>query len=157
MIYRNMKKFITAIALSLSLAAPSQGALSPEDRTTIKEVKQETRELIKSIKSYSADQRDAAIQEIEIAIVRLDGRIDSLETRIETQWDEMTEPAREKARSSLDALQQQRKELAGWYGELKGSSASAWTDIRRGFSKAYQDINKAWEKALNEFSDSDQS
>jgi len=152
-----MKKFVYAIALSLALAAPSQAALSPEDKTSIKEVKQETRELIKSIMSYSADQRDAAIQEIEIAIIKLDNRIASLETRIDNQWDGMTAPAREKARSSLDALQQQRKELADWYTELKGSSASAWSDIRNGFSKAYKDINKAWEKALNEFGDSDKS
>lgn len=157
MIHRNLKNFIYTLTLSLALAAPSQAALSPEDKTSIKEVKQETRELIKSIKSYSADQRDAAIQEIEIAIVKLDNRIESLENRIDSQWDSMTQPAREKARASLDALQQQRRELTTWYADLKDSSADAWANIRNGFSEVYRDINKAWEKALNEFGDSDNS
>lgn len=152
MIYRAMMKAITVLALSLALAVPSQAALSPGDEASIKQVKQETRDLLQSIKSYGAAQRDEAIQEIEIAIVRLDNRVDSLQSRIDNEWDDMTAPARKQARESLDTLQQQRVELAEWYGQLKGSSAAAWDEIRRGFSRAYSDINQAWEKALNEFS-----
>ncbi len=152
MITRAMMKAITALALSLALVLPSQAALSPDDEASIKQVKQETRDLLQSIKSYGAAQRDEAIQEIEIAIVRLDNRIDALQSRIDNEWDDMTAPARKQARESLEALQQQRVEVAEWYGQLKGSSAEAWSEIRRGFSKAYSDINQAWEKALNEFS-----
>ena len=65
----------------------------------------------------------------------------------------MTQPAREQARASLRALQNQRIRLAEWYGNLKGSSGSAWNEIKQGFSKAYSDINKAWERALEEFED----
>lgn len=157
MIFRNMLTIAASLALALAVAVPSQAALSPEDKTSIKDVKRETRELIKAIESYSAEQRDQAIQEIEVAIVRLDHRIDALQNRIDDQWEGMTAEAREKARSSLDDLQQQRKELAAWYSDLKNSSASAWADIRKGFSKAYRSINKAWEKALNEFADSETS
>ena len=157
MIYRYMTRFFSASVVSLALIAPSPAALSPKDETTIKDVKQETRELVKSIKSYSADQRDEAIQEIEIAILRLDNRIDELQGRIDQRWDNMTTEARRRVRSSLDALQQQRRELSDWYDELKSSSASAWVDIRNGFSSAYRDINKAWEEALNELGDSDNS
>ena len=152
MIYRAITKAAAAMALSVALALPSQAALSPGDEASIKQVKQETRDLLQSIKSYSAAQRDEAIQEIEIAIIRLDNRIESLQSRIDNGWDDMTAPARKQARDSLDTLQQQRIELAEWYGHLKGSSTEAWAEIRRGFSKAYSDINKAWEKALNEFS-----
>lgn len=155
MSYQIIKKISAAIVLSLAIAAPSHASLSPGDKTSIKQVEQETRELIKSIESYSADQRDQAIQEIEIAIIKLDNRIESLQKRLDEQWQGMTAEAREKARSSLDALQQQRKDLAGWYSDLKGSSASAWSDIRSGFSKAYRNINKAWEKALNDLDDND--
>ena len=150
-----IKKTSAAIVLSLAIAAPSQAALSPGDRTSIEEVKQETRELIDSIKSYSAEQRDQAIQEIEIAVARLDQRIESLQSRIDNEWDEMSAPAREQARASLRTLQRERIELAEWYGNLKGSSAGAWNQIKRGFSRAYSDINKAWEKALSEFDSAD--
>jgi TolA-binding protein len=155
MSYQIIKKITTAMLLSLAIAAPSQAGLSPGDKTSIKDVEQETRELIKSIKSYSAEQRDQAIQEIEIAVARLDQRIESLQSRIDNQWDEMAAPARQQARASLRTLHQERVELAEWYGNLKGSSAGAWDKIKRGFSRAYSDINKAWEKALNEFDSAD--
>jgi hypothetical protein len=128
-------------------------ALSANDRATVVEVKKETADLLKSVKSYGAAQRDQAIQEIEIAILRADGRIEALQARIDNQWDEMVRPAREETRASLRALQKQRIKLAEWYGSMKGSSASTWKDIKRGFSNAYSDINNAWEKALNSFSD----
>lgn len=153
MMYRAIMAAAAAAVLSITLALPSQAALSPEDKTSIKDVKQETRDLIESIQSYSVDQRDQAIQEIEVAIASLDQRIDALQKRVDRQWSGMTAEARENARSSLDALQRQRQELAQWYAELQESSASAWSDIRKGFSKAYRNINKAWEKALNDFAD----
>ena len=89
MIFRNMLTIAASLALALAVAVPSQAALSPEDKTSIKDVKRETRELIKAIESYSAEQRDQAIQEIEIAVARLDQRIESLQSRIDNQWDDM--------------------------------------------------------------------
>jgi hypothetical protein len=131
--------------------APAGAALSPEDEASIKQVRQETRELLQTLESYGAAQRDEAIQEIEIAIIRLDNRIERLQSRVDNGWDDMTAQARKQARESLAALQQQRIVLAEWYGQLKGSSADAWSEIRRGFSEAYSDINKAWENAIDEF------
>lgn len=150
---RNLFPLI-ALPLLLASMTSASAALTPEDKASINDVKKETSDLIQTLKSYGAAQRDQAIQEVEIAIIRLDNRIDSLQTRIDGQWDDMTQPAREQARATLNALQQQRIKLAETYGSLKSSSSSAWYDIKRGFSKAYSDINKAWEKALKEFSDS---
>ena len=143
---------ILALALSLALlsAGPVSAALEPGDEASIEEVREETRDLLQTLKSYTAEQRDEAIQEIEIAVIKLDNRIDALQSRLDERWDSMTRPAREQARETLKALQRQRVELAEWYGNLKGSSSSAWSEIRKGFSKAYRDINKAWEKALQE-------
>ena len=153
----NLRKLIHALALSLVVFAmtPASAALSPEDETTIKDVRKETSDLLRSIQSYTADQRDEALQEIEIAVLRLDNRIDALQARLDQRWDSMTRPARQQARETLKALQRQRIELAEWYGNLKGSSASAWNEIRKGFSRAYQDINKAWEKALQDFNEAE--
>ena len=146
---------LIALPILLVVMTSVSAALTPEDKASIKQVKKETAELIQTLKSYGAAQRDQAIQEVEIAIVRLDNRIDSLQTRIDEEWDDMTQPAREQARASLNALQQQRVKLAETYGSLKSSSSSAWNEIKRGFSKAYSDINKAWEKALKEFGDNE--
>lgn len=142
---------ILVLPLSIAGMAPAHAALSATDEASVKEVKKETADLLQSIKSYSAAQRDEAIQEIEIAIIRLDNRIEKLQARIDNQWDDMTDPAREQARASMRALQKQRVKLAEWYGNLKGTSSSAWNEIKRGFSNAYRDINKGWERALKQF------
>jgi len=139
------------LILPLLASTPAQAALTAEDKASIEQVRKETADLMKSVKSYGAAQRDEAIQEIEIAIIKLDNRIDALQERIDAQWDAMTDAARQDARASLKALQKQRVELARWYGNLETSSASAWDDIKRGFSRAYSDINKAWAKAIDEF------
>lgn len=85
------------------------------------------------------------------ALEKLDGRIDTLETRIDDNWDKMDKAAREKARASLKALRNQRIQLAEWYGGLKQGSASAWEHMKTGFADAYQALNDAWGKAKIEF------
>jgi hypothetical protein len=151
-----IKSIFYTVILSVLVAAagPVHAALSPDDKATIEDVKKETRDLIDSVKSYSAEQRDEAIQKIELAILRLDNRIEGLQARIDDEWDDMTVQTRQQTRASLRALQKERVKLAEWYGNLKGSSADAWDEIKRGFSQAYSSINKAWAKALNEFGDS---
>ena len=152
---RPLTILMLTLPLLLATTNAAHAAPSPEDEASIEEVKKETAELLQTIKSYGAAQRDEAIEEIEIAITRLDERIDKLQARIDNEWDGMAQPAREQARASLRALQNQRIRLAEWYGNLKGSSSGAWNEIKQGFSRAYSDINKAWERALKEFDDGD--
>ena len=63
---------VLMLALPLLLAGMSgaHAELSPEDKASIKEVKKETADLMKTLKSYGAAQRDEAIQDIEVAILR---------------------------------------------------------------------------------------
>ena len=131
--------------------APLSHAETSSEKTSIEEVKQETQDLIQTIKAYTADKRDEAIQKTKSALENLDKRIDSLETRIENNWDNMNKAAREKARANLKALRKQRIKVAEWYGGLKSSSVDAWGHIKKGFSDAYEAFSDAWEKAEKEF------
>nr|WP_305906472.1 hypothetical protein [Methylomarinum sp. Ch1-1]MDP4519157.1 hypothetical protein [Methylomarinum sp. Ch1-1] len=85
-------------------------------------------------------------------MTKLDQRLNRLETRINNNWDQMDEAARIKARSTMKALRQKRIELAESFGSWKTSSASAWEHMKEGFSEAYQDLQKSWNKAKTEFS-----
>ena len=126
-------------------------AETASDKASINEVKQETHELIQALESYSAAQRDEAIQKSKAALDNLDKRIEALETRIDNNWDTMNETARQKARASLKSLRQQRIQVAEWYGSFKSSSDDAWEQMKKGFSNAYSAISDAWEKAEKEF------
>ena len=131
--------------------APLSHAETSSEKTSIEEVKQETQDLIQTIKAYTADQRDEAIQKTKSALENLDKRIDSLETRIDNSWDNMNKAAREKARANLKYLRKQRIKVAEWYGGLKSSSVDAWEHMKKGFSDAYEAFSDAWEKAEKEF------
>ena len=139
------------LLITLFGIAPLSNAETSSEKASIEEVKQETQDLLAALKSYTAAQRDEAIQKTKSALERLDKRINSLETRIDNNWDNMNKAAREKARAYLKALRKQRIKVAEWYGGLKSSSVDAWEHIKKGFSDAYEAFSDAWEKAEKEF------
>ncbi|MFO7911008.1 MAG: hypothetical protein R6V15_02485 [Desulfotignum sp.] len=125
-----------------------------EDKTSIKAVKQEAQDLMEALKSYSADQRDEAVQQAGKTLDKLDKRIDALETDIKDNWEQMSRAARKQTRENLQALREQRNQVAEWYGSMKTSSADAWEEIKKGFSHAYEALSNAWTESVEEF-DSD--
>jgi hypothetical protein len=121
------------------------------DKTTSKDVKQETMEALQAIKSYSIEQRDRAVDEANQVMKDLDARIERAQAGIEKKWDQMDQAAREKANDTLKALRAQRNELSEWYGGLKHSSASAWDHVKEGFAEGYESLAIAFDKAEKEF------
>ncbi len=141
--------FAIGMVALLCIAPLSFAGMSKD--TTFKEVKQETRDLVKVLKNYTSDQRDDAIEKTNAALDDLDEHIDELETRIDNNWDSMRKAARDKARANLKALRKMRIAVAEWYGSLKNSSADAWDHIIDGISDSFTVFHEAWEKAENEF------
>lgn len=147
-----MKRYISLAALvallGLSTIAFADGHNSS---TSIEDVKKETKELLQTISSYGSDKKDEVLKKSKKSLEKLDSRIDELESKVDNNWDKMSKEARERARSNLKALRKQRNEVAQWYGSMKSSSAEAWEHVKKGFSDSYSVLEKAWEKAQNEF------
>ena len=139
------------ILAALIVTTPGDRAAASGDPVSTKEIRQETRELIQALKSYSIERRDEAVRETKTALEDLDERIEKLEARIDDNWDKMDKALREKARASLKALRKQRTLTAEWFGSLKSSSAEAWGHTKKGFSDAYQALQNAWESSKEEF------
>lgn len=153
-----MKKYTTLSLITVMLLGIAPlGYASPDDndKTTAKEVRQETADAAEAIKNYTADKRDEAAVKVRAALVALDARIEALEARIDKNWDKMDKAAREQARSTLKALRKQRVEVAEWYGSLQNSTASAWEHMKKGFTDAYGLLRRAWEKAEREYKEED--
>jgi len=142
---------VTMFALMTLCFMPIAQAQSGNDTVTAQDVDKETKELINTLQQYTAEQRDQAVTESKKALKKIDGRIDKLESRVDNNWDKMTQAARQKVRSNLKALRQQRNELAEWYGSFKNSSEGAWEQMKKGFSDSYQAMSDSWEKAKTEY------
>ncbi|WP_415397296.1 hypothetical protein [Sulfurimonas sp. CS5] len=147
-----MKSYVSKLMLIGILGVtPLCYAQTQTANTSIKEVKKETQDLLKTISSYSVDKKDEAVEKAKEGLDKLDKRIDELESRIDTSWDKMNEAARKKTRENLKALRKQRNQLAQWYGSMKTSSDNAWEHMKKGFSDAYKVLENTWEKSEKEF------
>ena len=147
-----MSRYLFVVALiGMFGILPANHVKASAEKTSMKEVKKETQDLLHALKSYTVDQRDAALQKTKMTLDKLDKRIEVLETRIHKNWENMDQAARKNARASLKSLRKQRTQVAEWYGSLKSGSTEGWDHIKQGFSKAYKALHKAWEKTENEF------
>ncbi|HOP35555.1 MAG TPA: hypothetical protein PL090_04465 [Syntrophales bacterium] len=142
---------ILPVLAVLAGVIPTAHAGKAGGETTAGDVGKETRDLIQALKGYGAEQRDKAIARTKEALDRMDRRIDSLERKMDDTWDQMNQAARREARESLRTLHRQRTKLAEWYGSMKASSRDAWDHMKKGFSKAYEDLSDSWQKAEKEF------
>ena len=144
------------VVITLVFTTVPGAAKESADKTSITAVKQEAQDLMQALKSYSADQRDEALQQAGKTLDKLDKRIDALETDIKDNWEQMSKAARKETRENLKALREQRNQVAEWYGSMKTSSADAWEEMKKGFSNAYEALSNAWAESVKEF-DSDKN
>ena len=126
-------------------------ATTAGSKTSLEDVKKESRDLIQALKGYSVAQRDEAIAKIKEALAHIDQRINALEITIGKNWDKMDKEAQEKTRASLAELRKERTVVAELSDSLKSGSVDAWEDIKKGFSDAYVDFNADLEKFESEF------
>lgn len=145
------------IMVGLLGVAPLCQAETENNPPSFEQVKKETRDLLHTIASYSAEKKNEAVQSAKEGLDRLDRRIDSLQAWIDEHWSQMSEATRQQARETLDTLRRQRVEAAEWYGRMKASSADAWEQVKQGFSKSYKALADTWEKSKQSFSTEPQS
>jgi hypothetical protein len=141
---------VTTLILLFS-AQLMAGEKKESQSTSAEDVKKETAEAMKAIKNYSYDQRDKAVKEMKAAMDNLDSRIDLMQSRMEKNWNAMSQASREKASETLKTLRKKRNDLSEWYGGLKHSSAKAWNHVKDGFASGYKSLADAFDKAQDEF------
>lgn len=135
-------------ALALSQAAPEPAAPEAPKKSAIS---QDVGDTADAIKNYSAAQKEEAEKKAKATLDDVDARIGELEARVSKNWSSMNQAARDHAHATLQALRKKRNEVAEWYGAVKHSSAEAWDEVKRGFSKSYRDLAESVSKARKEF------
>ena len=147
-IYRSALASMMVITFGFGSVCAVQAAT---DKPTMQDVKKEVAEAAETIKHYSADQRDEAVDKAKAVMDDLDAKIDKLEASIHKRWATMDKAARHKAQVALDKLKRQRKQMAESYKALQQSTAGAWEHVKKGFADSYTDLQDAWQKAEKEF------
>jgi uncharacterized protein YdcH (DUF465 family) len=146
----NFMKYALAV-ITLVFLVTSVKAGQEDQPASGELLKQQTYELLTTLKDYSLQQKDELMEALEQSLDDLDERIDVLQERIDEHWDDMSQSARDHADATLSALRQQRIKLQQAYEGLMDSSGSAWEQMKAGFGQAYKEINHSWEKAIQEY------
>ncbi len=152
-IMRTLGAVMTSVMLFATLSCNSE---TPEDESSAEEVKRETRELLDALGSYTADQREEALERSRDALDRLDERIEALDAKVRENWSEMDAETREQTLESLEALRERRMKLAEWYGGMKNSAGEAWQHVKGGFSDAYRSFSESLQESEEELGDESQ-
>jgi small-conductance mechanosensitive channel len=132
-------------------AAASEPPKEETGKPLATETRQELADAAEAVKNFTVEKREEAAKKAQAALEALDVRINALEKQIDRDWDKMDKAAREQARNTLKTLREQRVQVAEWYGGLKNSTASAWEEMKKGFSAAYKALRLSWEKAEREY------
>jgi hypothetical protein len=119
-------------------------AETESSQTSIEEVKKESQDLLKSIRSYSVDKKDEAVEKAKEGLSKLDKLIASQQAKLDKNWDSMNDTAREKAAENLTALREQRDQVSTWYDSMKTSSVDTWERMKKGYSDGYDAFEKSW-------------
>ena len=138
---------ITALTLFVALLLAGAPMSFAADKTAGQKIDETAR----SIKNYSAEQRDDALRSAKKVLDDADARIEHFESEVSKNWDKMNASARKHAQETLRAMRRQRQDLSQSYGELKRSSAKAWDEVKGGFSKSYDALRDSFSKAAREF------
>jgi TolA-binding protein len=152
---KRMSAVVMAGLLGVALvAAPGTSpAQQSEDETTLDEVQAEFSAAFASMGEFTADQRDAALAEMEETLRRLDERIDETEARVREEWADMSQAARERTSAALSDLRRQRNRLSEAYGALSQGASSAWDNVVAGVQDGWTDLERAWDDTAASMSD----
>jgi len=148
---RPVRIWVTVVIALIGFLMTSEvySASTPPAKTTAQGLQKKVEDAVQAIKSYSAAQRDQAVEKAKAILDDFDTQVNELESRLSQKWDKMDQAARQDAMSAMTSLRKQRNKAAEWYGGLKHGSSEAWEDVKTGFSKSSHDLGDAFRKAYD--------
>lgn len=141
----------TKLVAFLALTGALSGALGAANaQTSFDDIKRDSEALVADIGDYAHDRSDALVEASREALRELDDSVQDVNARVRENWNEMSDSARAKAERELEDLHERRLAVAEHLGALERSSAGAWSDVRTGFTNAFDDLVTSWEQAKRE-------
>lgn len=128
----------------------------PDRKTTMEKLEKQWSETMETLGSYTADQREQALESGRETLDAMDERIERMETWLSRNWDSLSEAARDKKMQMLNAMREQRGEVAEWYGGMKYSSAETWDSVKEGFIRSYDKLQGYYSDAVGSFDSGEQ-
>lgn len=143
------QSLILAAALMLATTSTSWAQGTTEGVPNVKQPDQENvsaqlRDSWEEFKSFSAEQKEEAMEAARRLMDDLDDDIAEAENEIDHGWQNLSQEARLEKQETLRELKDERGELQGEYQELEAASEDNWREAKRRFSAAWESTQQAW-------------
>ncbi len=106
---------------------------------------------VDAIRDYSVERRTEAVAAARRATDELDSQMERLQVQMSEGWSRMGAATRERSQRDMAEVRARRNTLAEWVGGMKHGSSGAWTEVKNGFGKSYDELATAMRKARSEF------
>lgn len=130
---------------------PTESATPAEKPSTPAGQGRSDNNVAETIRGYSIERRDEAIRTARHATDEIDRQMERLQSQMSQGWARMGSASRERSEKAMADLRTRRNLLAEWVGGMKHGSSEAWTEVKGGFARSYDELALALRKARSEF------
>jgi hypothetical protein len=154
-----LSSFFVAIAMCAWTVSPlaqaqtgKAGQLTePAASSTAGQPAKPDKKIAETIRGYTVERRDEAVATARRATDEIDRQMERLQTQMSEGWSRMSSASRERSAKAMADLRTRRNSLAEWVGGMKHGSSGAWTEVKGGFARSYDELADALRKARSEF------
>lgn len=122
-----------------------------ETKVTSMDVKKEAKEAIQTAKTYTQQQKEEYLHQLDAKIKEFDREMQELLAKTKSSTIEMKDESKAKVDQSLEELRNKKQAATEKLNELKSSSSEAWEEIKSGMDSAMDELNKAFDRARSDF------
>lgn len=117
--------------------APAETPAPPDDDAQVGE----------RIRRFSVERREDAIAAARQATDAMDRQMERMQAQLSAGWSRMNATTRDRSERALADLRKRRNALAEWVGGMQHGSTAAWTEVRNGFARSYDELAAAMRQA----------
>ena len=118
-----------------------------EAKTTTEDIKKEARDLVETARTYTMEQQQAYEQQLGQKLDEYARKVAALKAQVAT----MTGAAKEDMQDKIGSLHTKVEDMKNKAQELQAASGAAWDDLKEGLDKAEDDLEEAFNSAMQKF------
>lgn len=131
----------TSVAAFILITATSWGLAADQDTQT--KADQDT--------EAKVDQESTA-DSLEVKLQSINDQIETLEEKIKTQWEDLSDHSRKKLQETLAALKESRIQLKEWLNQASKHTAHYWENLKESLSSEDEETPSETTPAVKTYS-----
>ncbi|TSJ68552.1 hypothetical protein [Marinobacter vulgaris] len=126
--------------------APGHAAENDGDATE-ESLRKDLQSLDQELTDFSSERRERLMTDIEEVLGAIEARIETLDSRLQDNWNSADRLERAQAQTAVAALRRERSRVMEWRQRMQDSTDVTWASMKDGFNDAFDELVEAWQSA----------